>query len=173
MGTDKLCRPSLSCHSGRLCGYLHPGDTPEWGSGPGRVLGSPVGAMLRWICLRVADRPPMLAPCSLSLKPRPLRSAPSLSRKASCRPPSRCAGCSLVSQTTFRRGNTLGRLPAGVRFLSRLPSAPGRALPNHRRGAQDLVRLTDDPSSNRSAWSSFLIGEMIGLSRAMGSPDKI
>jgi hypothetical protein len=80
------------------------------GAAPGANAGCP-----QKVSLLSGGIPPILPPCSLSPKLRLRRSAPSLSKRASCRPPSSCAACSLASPTMRRRGYTLGLSPDGCR----------------------------------------------------------
>ena len=58
---------------------------------------------------------PPYRPCSWSLRKTPRRSGPPSSRKASCRPPSNCAGGFPASPTIPERESAPGRSPAGHR----------------------------------------------------------
>jgi hypothetical protein len=75
-------------------------------------------------CLPAAVSP-CFPPCSSSPKPMPPRSAPHMSRRASCRPPSSCVGCSPGSPTTPGRWSAPGPSPAGNRCPRRLVRLPG------------------------------------------------
>jgi hypothetical protein len=78
---------------------------------------------------------PMLLGCLWSARQRLQRSAPSSNGKASCRPPSSCAGCSPASPIPRRRARAPGPLPAGSRYPrrraagGRSPAGTGRLDP--------------------------------------------
>ena len=65
--------------------------------------------------LPAVRRAAILFECSSSPRPMPMQSAPSSTKRASCRPPSSCVGDFLGSPTTRRRGHTSGQSPDGSR----------------------------------------------------------
>jgi hypothetical protein len=102
--------------------------------------------------LPAIGRIPMLRRCSLSVRRRPRRSAPSFANRASLQPPWSCAGCSRALRTLSRRESARGRSLAGDRcsrgYLrqdcvpSRRP-APPLLTPHRRRTTKEelLPRL--------------------------------
>ena len=71
---------------------------------------------------------PMLPPCSSSPKQMPPRSALPMSKRANCRRPSRCAGCSPASPKTQRHGHAPEPSPAGHHGPRRLVRSPRYAF---------------------------------------------
>jgi hypothetical protein len=126
---------------------------------PGFVLGAINADIARngisWAGMRPPRRglrclPPHVSPCSppcsSSPKQMPLPSAPHMSKRASCRPPSRCAGYSLASPTTPRRGqHAPGPSPAGNRCPRRLVRSPRHAFVGAGLGRRSADRTHEWP----------------------------
>ena len=80
------------------------------------------------IALLAAACATMLPPCLSFPRKPPSRSGPPMSKRASCRPPSRCAACFRVLPTMRRHGHAPGPSLAGNDCLRRLVRSPRYAF---------------------------------------------
>ena len=153
---------------------LHPGDVArmvEWWPrqdfrppcrdptlGPTRL-----GVLVSGSRLSVAVPPPMLAPCSASMRRRPRPSVGCSMKAANCPPRSSSAGTSPGSRIMPPPGVASGRSQVGSRCLPCPGSEPGQVGSNHRRpdGLRHSCRCGADESiggMDRDAGSARLSG---------------